>query len=30
MATEYMPPESSQTTNGHNPWGTRVLALQLQ
>lgn len=29
MATEYMPPRSSQTTNGHNPWGTRVLALEL-
>lgn len=30
MATEYMPPLSSQTTNGRRPWGTRVLHLELQ
>ncbi len=30
MATEYMPPKSSQTTNGGRPWGTRVLHLGLQ
>ncbi len=30
MATEYMPPKSSQTTNGRRPWGTRVLQLELQ
>ncbi|HSS94976.1 MAG TPA: hypothetical protein VLR46_13445 [Candidatus Dormibacteraeota bacterium] len=30
MATEYMPPKSSQTTNGRRPWGTRVLHLDLQ
>jgi hypothetical protein len=30
MATEYMPPNSSQTTNGRRPWGTRVLHLELQ
>jgi hypothetical protein len=30
MATEYMPPKSSQTTNGRRPWGTRVLHLELQ
>jgi hypothetical protein len=30
MATEYMPPKSSQTTNGRQPWGTRVLELPLQ
>jgi hypothetical protein len=30
MATEYMPPTSSQTTNGRRPWGTRVLHLNLQ
>ncbi|MFI5461416.1 MAG: hypothetical protein ACHRXM_38940 [Isosphaerales bacterium] len=30
MATEYMPPKSSQTTNGRRPWGTRVLNVELQ
>ena len=30
LATEYMPPKSSQTTNGRRPWGTRVLSVQLQ
>ncbi len=30
MATEYMPPKSSQTTNGHRPWGTRVISVPLQ
>ncbi len=30
MATEYMPPKSSQTTNGSRPWGTRVLQIVLQ
>ena len=30
MATEYMPPKSSQTTNGRRPWGTRVLQVELQ
>jgi hypothetical protein len=30
MATEYMPPKSSQTTTGRRPWGTRVLALALE
>ncbi|HEV3102235.1 MAG TPA: hypothetical protein VG426_07830 [Candidatus Dormibacteraeota bacterium] len=30
MATEYMPPKSSQTTNGRRPWGTRVLQVVLQ
>jgi len=30
MATEYMPPKSSQTTNGRRPWGTRVLHVELQ
>ena len=30
MATEYMPPKSSQSTNGRRPWGTRVLNLVLQ
>jgi hypothetical protein len=30
FATEYMPPKSSQTTNGRRPWGTRVLQVQLQ
>ena len=29
MATEYMPPKSSQTTTGRRPWGTRVIALAL-
>jgi hypothetical protein len=27
LATEYIPPPSSQTTNGHRNWGTRVLDL---
>lgn len=30
MATEYMPPKSSQTNNGRRPWGTRVLQVELQ
>jgi hypothetical protein len=30
MATEYMPPKSSQTTNRRRPWGTRVIHLELQ
>jgi hypothetical protein len=30
MATEYMPPTSSQTPTGRRPWGTRVLQVQLQ
>jgi hypothetical protein len=30
FATEYMPPKSSQTTNGRRPWGTRVLQVELQ
>jgi hypothetical protein len=30
MATEYMPPKSSQTTNGRRPWGTRVLNVELE
>jgi hypothetical protein len=30
MATEYMPPKSSQPTNGRRPWGTRVLQVELQ
>jgi hypothetical protein len=30
MATEYMPPKESQTTNGRRPWGTRVLNVELQ
>jgi hypothetical protein len=30
MATEYMPPLTSQTTNGRRPWGTRVLNVELQ
>jgi hypothetical protein len=30
MSTEYMPPKSSQTTNGRRPWGTRVLQVVLQ
>ena len=30
MATEYMPPKSSQTTNGRRPWGTRVIQVELQ
>ncbi|HSS60533.1 MAG TPA: hypothetical protein VLK30_03635 [Candidatus Limnocylindrales bacterium] len=30
MATEYMPPKSSQTTNLRRPWGTRVLQVALQ
>jgi hypothetical protein len=29
MATEYMPPKESQTTNGRRPWGTRVLQVGL-
>jgi hypothetical protein len=29
MATEYMPPKSSQTTTGRRPWGTRVIAVEL-
>ncbi len=29
MATEYMPPKSSQSTNGRRPWGTRVIHLAL-
>lgn len=29
MATEYMPPKSSQSSNGRRPWGTRVLHLSL-
>jgi hypothetical protein len=30
MATEYMPPKSSQTTDGRRPWGTRVIQVELQ
>ena len=30
MATEYMPPKSSQTTTGRRPWGTRVLEVAFQ
>ena len=30
MATEYMPPKESQTTNGRRPWGTRVIQVELQ
>lgn len=29
MATEYMPPLSSQTADGNNNWGTRVVELSL-
>ena len=29
MATGYMPPVSSQTTDGNNNWGTRVIELSL-
>lgn len=29
MATEYMPPQASQTTDGLRNWGTRVLQLSL-
>ncbi|HEV2451316.1 MAG TPA: hypothetical protein VGS62_05275 [Streptosporangiaceae bacterium] len=29
MATEYMPPKSSQTTTGQRNWGTRVLEIPL-
>jgi hypothetical protein len=29
LATEYMPPKSSQTTNGVRNWGTRVLEVPL-
>jgi hypothetical protein len=29
MATEYMPPKSSQTTTGERNWGTRVLGLSV-
>jgi hypothetical protein len=30
LATEYMPPRSSQTTNGRRPWGTRVIKIRLK
>ena len=30
MATEYMPPKASQTTDGATNWGTRVMNLALQ
>jgi hypothetical protein len=30
MATEYMGPKSSQSSNGRRPWGTRVLHLSFQ
>ena len=30
MATEYMPPRSSQTTNRVRPWGTRVIQVDLR
>jgi hypothetical protein len=29
LATEYVPPKSSQTTNGARNWGTRVLEVPL-
>jgi hypothetical protein len=29
MATEYMPPTSSQTPTGRRPWGTRVFLVEL-
>jgi hypothetical protein len=29
LATEYIPPKSSQTTNGHQNWGTRVFEVPL-
>ena len=29
LATEYMPPKSSQTSTGRRPWGTRVLQVLL-
>jgi hypothetical protein len=29
LATEYVPPKSSQTTNGRRNWGTRVLEVPL-
>jgi hypothetical protein len=29
MATEYMPPASSQTTDGRRHWGTRVINVSL-
>ena len=29
MATEYMPPKSSQTTTGERNWGTRVIEVGL-
>jgi hypothetical protein len=29
MATEYMPPAASQTADGNNNWGTRVVELAL-
>jgi hypothetical protein len=30
MATEYVPPKASQTTDGARNWGTRVMNLGLQ
>jgi hypothetical protein len=30
LATEYMPPRSSQTTNRRRPWGTRVIKIRLK
>ena len=30
LATEYVPPRSSQTTNRRRPWGTRVLKIRLK
>jgi len=30
LATEYMPPRSSQTTNHRRPWGTRVIKIRLK
>jgi hypothetical protein len=30
MATEYVPPKASQTTDGATNWGTRVMNLALQ
>ena len=29
LATEYVPPKSSQTTNGRRNWGTRVFEVPL-
>src|SRR5215471_14054583 len=29
LSTEYMPPKSSQTTDGHQNWGTRVVEVPL-